>query len=1364
MVRLSEVMDAPETADIEKTPRPRMRLSDAMRMGAYEIPQVEAVDKGFGGNIVEGVLKGFASAPQVLGNVTMAFGDYVRSEKHSTIFGTKPILDVRPIAQRVFETGKRITESNERFIAEKFPEQKGLTFSDKFAQGVGQGAVSLASAIGLGVMAGPGAAAIAFGGVAGTEGFNEARLKDKDLDTSLSIAGTLGFVEGGLEFWGINRLIKIKGGSIRKIVAGAVNGMVTEFSQEFAQSSSSGVIKTGTGLREFKGLESVKRIIGEALFEGAIGAVLGGSAGISFSLFQREAVEEGLEKMGMEKQQAVEVADGMMRDTIEQTISEVETLPESTGEVVAEEEIAQPDVTVAQQEAQLELFTALSEEITEKGDISQEFVKEQLDVNLQREIAEFEETEGKRISLQEQAKIELKNVNATIQAIQETAEFAETGQVLFEGKEELLKSLREDKKILQEKIKELQPKKIVKREGVALKEKVKSVERGVRIGKVQTKAEIKSSQTSLVKLLQESDLEAKDKAKFISAIKNVQTQQQLEKILPQITERIQSLEVAEQKRDLIGEFKKSTQKSRVKKLRPEFQKPVQNIIEGLDVTKLSEKKVLTDLTSLARALTSEEGNQIPKARIEQLQRLEKIPLVDMTVDEIQTIVNSVQHLLKLNELKNTIIVKGKLRTANEVVEEVTTNMLLQSERLDGSIDGLDSFQAEQERPLWAKIFGADSYNAELKTEILEDKEQGMAWQVIFKGIDQGETDRLKFMQNAEDFLFDKLKGLDMSKWSKNFQVKEKNIIKVKIPISEGRTLNMSKGERIAFVLHSRNQNNFRHLIEGGISFAKTPSKIIKLTESDIAKVVNSATVGELRVADAIDEYLNTIQKREINKVSVDLNGHEIATEPDYFPIRTNFLDRFRDDLLKAGKFGQISLEGLGIFKERQAATNALILDDAFIATYKSIKQTGSYVGYAKPLRSAKALLKDNDFQIAARDINRKNYIDSLDAYLRRVEGESIRLDNVDKLTTDLINKLDVSILGLNPFVMLKQPISYLGASTEMDFKHLKGNFKFKATESEVNEIIKHSPQLRDRFRGNITRELGEIAEVGRPKKFWTGEEVVSQKYMKGIAFFDRSAIVSLWRSSKAEIRDKFPDLKGGEFFAKVTERTEELVRKTQPTFNVKDRSTIGMSQNVWIRLLTKYSSQRNKNWMIMRRAMMKYNQSHKTPRDKAKVAQAFFIINVVSPMLLMLLDETRDKFFDREEKRNIFQRIISRWITLAIGNIYFLGTGVNSLVSKIERGTWAGYDINDPLSSTMDDIIDSVAGAFIGIGQAISGEKYKSGRREGEEKWKSTLSKSFTGTLDTAGKLRGIPVKGVRRILEGLYKLPERIFGKSTKF
>jgi len=235
-----------------------------------------------------------------------------------------------------------------------------------------------------------------------------------------------------------------------------------------------------------------------------------------------------------------------------------------------------------------------------------------------------------------------------------------------------------------------------------------------------------------------------------------------------------------------------------------------------------------------------------------------------------------------------------------------------------------------------------------------------------------------YIHSFQDLMRERLKGLNIKPWSKAFNKKIKDMEKVKIALPSGRTIEMTKAERVSFYLHSLNQNNTRHILGGGYSFSETPSVIVKLNGEDLDSIVGSLTPEERQVAEVFYDWFNTIQKAAINEVSVDLNGHEIAREPDYFPIRTNFLDRFHDNLIKSGNFSQMTLEGMGIFKERQSASNALIIDDVFIAAYKSMKKVASYVGLASPLRSAKSLLSDNDFQILESNLYAR-YIDSLKA-------------------------------------------------------------------------------------------------------------------------------------------------------------------------------------------------------------------------------------------------------------------------------------------------------------------------------------------------------------------------------------------------
>lgn len=97
-------------------------------------------------------------------------------------------------------------------------------------------------------------------------------------------------------------------------------------------------------------------------------------------------------------------------------------------------------------------------------------------------------------------------------------------------------------------------------------QKLQKIEKEFKTVRARTKAEIKIIQTEIIKELETSKLEAKDKAKFIRAIKNVQTQQQLIKQLPIIQERVATLETKAQVRKIKSQIKRTVKATKPRKI------------------------------------------------------------------------------------------------------------------------------------------------------------------------------------------------------------------------------------------------------------------------------------------------------------------------------------------------------------------------------------------------------------------------------------------------------------------------------------------------------------------------------------------------------------------------------------------------------------------------------------------------------------------------------------------------------------------------------------------------------------------------------------------------------------------------------
>jgi len=307
----------------------------------------------------EGVDFALGHTPSVVGKAVFMFGDYIRSqEDRKTIFGTDPVIDPKPLGDRIANAGLRIIHRNQSAIRKKFPEAtKG---ERDFIRDLGSGTVSLATALGIGAIAGPGAAGIAFGASAGSEGFFEARSKGREFKEASRIALMMGSVEGGLEFVGINRLLKSSGGTLKR----AVKGYVSEATQEFSQSIGASTIRTATGLREYSGRDDLVEIISDAAYEGAIGGILGGAASIPITIAQKQSVEDGLKEMGMESKQAKETANEIMKKGMDDVMTAVE----------AEEKIIAREASESTEPGETQEKDLLDE--AKKFKTAEEFVKE----------------------------------------------------------------------------------------------------------------------------------------------------------------------------------------------------------------------------------------------------------------------------------------------------------------------------------------------------------------------------------------------------------------------------------------------------------------------------------------------------------------------------------------------------------------------------------------------------------------------------------------------------------------------------------------------------------------------------------------------------------------------------------------------------------------------------------------------------------------------------------------------------------------------------------------------------------------------------------------------------------------------------
>ena len=791
----------------------------------------------------------------------------------------------------------------------------------------------------------------------------------------------------------------------------------------------------------------------------------------------------------------------------------------------------------------------------------------------------------------------------------------------------------------------------------------------------------------------------------------------------------------------VNKIRNQIKKIDVKNMRPEYKDQITSMIDSVDLVN-RRGSTIKNLENMRAYIEENPDNIIPATKLAKLSILGKKKIKDLTIEDLRLFRDSVKHLEHLNKLKNKLIFGKKSRELAYVVGEARNNINKKKSMVEIDPSIMDTTVSEPKIGSLKQIFTVDSYNPELITEILDKEKNGIIKDVLYKGTDKGVTEQLRYAQGVHDVITESISGADISNWSEQFNTKATDVDYQTVALPSGKKIKLTKGERISFYLHSLNDKNLKHLLKGGWSYDKSSSIMNVMDDKDLKALITSMTPEEIKVANAMFDQLNTTQKQKLNEVSVELNGIEVATVDSYWPIRTNELDTISRAKKGKNNFTHATIEGMGMLQEKTNASNGIIIEDAFKTFYTSTKKASAYVGLAKPLRDARMLLQDNRFKQSIIQNYGKPYLTSMESYLDAIEDNSHNTENVDKLTTDLINKLDMAILGLNPFVMLKQPVSFVMASTEMDIKYLKKGLR---TKTNFDEIKKFSPQLRDRLEGNVSRELGELGQVGEIKRYFTGKSPINNKLMAPIRFGDKVTIGKIWNSVKAEISEKYPKLEGDEYMKAVAERAEEVVRLTQLTSHVKDRSAIGRSKSTTVRLLTKYTSQRNKNYNAIKRSVEEYNRSPKSTKDKSKLFKKLFTITVISSAMIEGINASRD-FIYKKDRKSWVERGVNTFGN-TIGYAYGGGDAFSSIASKVKYGTFTGWDISNPASSFVNESFDAVAEIIRTIHQVVTQEASK-----GEAKWKKSSVRAIDKSLQTVLALKGVPYRTLKNLIKAPYK------------
>lgn len=211
----------------------------------------------------------------------------------------------------------------------------------------------------------------------------------------------------------------------------------------------------------------------------------------------------------------------------------------------------------------------------------------------------------------------------------------------------------------------------------AAKEAIRKFEQGQRVGTTETKKAVREVQSRVLDLINQSELEAKDKSKFLNRVKSLQTEAQLEKALPGLKERVADLVEKSERRaakSRLGRLFKRAKptvsgKRPQGKMTPFAQRAVQAFKEFVnDNAKAAER--YQDLL-----MRVDEGVELTPFEVVELQAAQTVAFSDPTTAEgLNTIADKVQEIVDSGRAERAEVVAEEQAFFAEAVEKVLADI------------------------------------------------------------------------------------------------------------------------------------------------------------------------------------------------------------------------------------------------------------------------------------------------------------------------------------------------------------------------------------------------------------------------------------------------------------------------------------------------------------------------------------------------------------------------------------------------------------------------------------------------------------------------------------------------------------------
>lgn len=573
-------------------------------------------------------------------------------------------------------------------------------------------------------------------------------------------------------------------------------------------------------------------------------------------------------------------------------------------------------------------------------------------------------------------------------------------------------------------------------------------------------------------------------------------------------------------------------------------------------------------------------------------------------------------------------------------------------------------------------------------------------------------------------------------WSSANQKNKNDILRFETA-RKGAWLEMTRNEVLAaYATYKRGKalgDGAAHMKEGGIVVkSKTPEKFmqeyvksskgVQLDIADIQKMFRFLTDEQKACADAVVNYLTTVEGARRNETSMALYGYKKFNETYYFPYRvaSDYTKSHAgqevspDGTKQAG--GSKMLKNMGSAKALTPNANAaIVIDDFFKVVAESMNDTARYHAFAVQQDNFMRVLNYKDtvdaehgstsVKQAIRDSYGTEGINYITGLMGDSFGGAVQL-NDDNVFGKLFGKFKKTAVAANLSVAIQQPSAIMRATAMIDGKYLTKTVRQK---NILEEMYEYSSTAFLKNMGRFDIGTGRSAEQYILKPELKGKDYMRQLFATGeystgelddvTGFLSEKADWVTWghimNAVMAEIEDT-TDLKRGteEFKRAAGRRFDEVVNATQVYDSILVKSPMMRDQRGIAQIISAFKMEPTLSYNLFVDSISKEKVAAKSAaRGLSALALNVFANALLKSIIGALRDRDEDKTYLEKYAEKLASNIGSDLIPILnlpgvdaiseaiqgfttelpeMGMISDTVSAINTAIKKIMKGDWGG--------------------------------------------------------------------------------------------